>query len=133
MNRITVSLILILTLLVVSLNWRHVPISTVEAARPAGEDLYIKDTPVDSGVEPNPDTGPMWVTEDIWVRSTPDPGYLPYPFPEASPPWIPLPHENPEYRDPKFSVPNYVYVRIRNRGTGATNGTERLRVYWAKA
>lgn len=96
-------------------------------------DLYIKDTPSDAGVEPNPDPGPMWVAEDIWVRTTPDPGYQPAPFPEASPPWPPLLHENPEYRDPKFSVPNYVYVRVRNRGSSASSGTERLKLYWAKA
>jgi hypothetical protein len=93
----------------------------------------MKDTPMDTGLEPNPDTGPMWVTEDIWVRTSPDPGYQPYAFPESSPLWVPLPHENAEYRDPKYSVPNYVYVRIRNRGSAASNGTERLRLYWAKA
>jgi len=96
-------------------------------------DLYIKDTPADTGIEPNPDTGPMWVTEDIWVRNDPDPGYQPFPFPELTPPWTPLPHENPEYRDPKFSSPNYVYIRVRNRGTAASTGAERLRLYWAKA
>lgn len=99
----------------------------------AAPDLYIKDTPADTGVEPNPDTGPMWVTEDIWVRNNPDPGYQPFPFPELTPPWTPLPHENPEYRDPKYSTPNYVYIRVRNRGTAASTGTERLRLYWAKA
>ena len=105
------------------------------AATPSGfaQDLYIKDTPADTGVEPNPDTGPMWVSDDIWVRTSPDPGYQPYPFPEATPPWAPLPHENPEYRDPKFSLPNYVYVRVHNRGGSPSTGTERLRVYWAKA
>ncbi len=75
----------------------------------------------------------MWVTEDIWVRNNPDPGYQPFPFPELTPPWTPLPHENPEYRDPKYSTPNYVYIRVRNRGTAASTGTERLRLYWAKA
>lgn len=99
----------------------------------AAADLYMKDTPADSGIEPNPDGGPMWISEDIWVRTTPDPGYQPYPFPEGSPPWVPLPHVNPEYRDPKYSVPNYVYVRVRNRGSTASSGTERLRAYWAKA
>ncbi len=99
----------------------------------AAADLYIKDTPADTGIEPNPDGGPMWISQDIWVRNSPDPGYLPYPFPEGSPPWVPLAHQNPEYRDPKFTVPNYVYVRVRNRGNTASSGTERLRVYWAKA
>lgn len=105
----------------------------VRKAGQLGADLYIKDTPADTGIEPNPDTGPMWVTEDIWVRNNPDPGYQPFPFPELTPPWTPLPHENPEYRDPKFSTPNYVYIRVRNRGTAASLGTERLRLYWAKA
>lgn len=99
----------------------------------SGPDLYMKDTPADSGVEPNPDAGPMWVTEDIWVRNSPDPNYQPYPFPEAAPPWVPLAHQNPEYRDPQYSTPNYVYVRVRNRGSAASLGTERLRLYFAKA
>src|SRR6266581_6310777 len=99
----------------------------------AQSNLYMKDTPTDTGVEPNPDTGPMWVTEDIWVRTAPDPGYQPFSFPEVSPPWVTLPHQNPEYRDPKYGVPNYIYVRVRNRGSSASSGTERLRLYWAKA
>ncbi|HYC93563.1 MAG TPA: tyrosinase family protein [Thermoanaerobaculia bacterium] len=99
----------------------------------AQADLYMKDTPLDTGVEPNPDNGAMWVTEDIWVRNSPDPAYQPYPFTEASPPWTPAPHQNPEYRDPKYSVPNYVYIRVRNRGNAASTGSERLKLYWAKA
>jgi hypothetical protein len=100
-----------------------------------GSDLFIGDTPLDAGLEKNLDTGPMWTSEDIWVRNAPDPGYDPDPFDpnDSDPDWTPLPHQAPEYRDPKFSVPNYVYVRVRNRGTSASSGTERLRVYWAKA
>lgn len=94
---------------------------------------YMKDTPADTGVEPNPDTGPMWVSQDIWVRNSPDPGYQPYPFTESSPPWVFPAHQNPVYRDPLKSTPNYVYVEVRNHGTSASTGTERLRVYWAKA
>jgi hypothetical protein len=98
-------------------------------------DLYMKDTPADTGVEPNPDSGPMYVSEDIWIKRDPISGYQPVPF-MADPAWLtaaaPL-HQNPEYRDPKGSRPNYVYVRIRNRGSTASTGTERLRVYWAKA
>lgn len=113
----------------------HTQVFTVKDVKPSrtGPDLYIKDTPLDAGLEPNPDTGPMWVTEDIWVRNDPDPGYQPYAFPEVSPPWTPLAHQNPEYRDPKYSTPNYVYVRVRNRGTSASTGAERLKLYWAKA
>ena len=101
----------------------------------AASDLYMKDTPADTGVEPNPDSGPMWVTEDIWVRQNSISGYQTSPF-VADPAWLtalsPL-HQNPEYRDPKYSKPNYVYVRVRNRGSTASAGTERLRLYWAKA
>jgi hypothetical protein len=101
----------------------------------AAADLYMKDTPADTGAEPNPDLGAMYVTEDIWVRQNPISGYQPYPF-GADPAWltavVPL-HENPEYRDPKYSKPNYLYIRVRNRGSTASAGTERLRVYWAKA
>jgi hypothetical protein len=95
----------------------------------------MKDTPGDTGVEPNPDAGPMYISQDIWVRRDPIPGYQPAPF-MADPAWLtaiaPL-HQNPEYRDPKGGKPNYVYVRVRNRGSTASSGTERLRVYWAKA
>jgi len=95
--------------------------------------VYMQDTPSDTGVQPNPDTGPMWVSQDIWVRNSPDPGYVPYPFTEGSPPWTILPHQNPVYRDPLKSTPNYVYVEVRNHSATASLGTERLRLYWAKA
>lgn len=136
MKRKMLSLILALAILVVPIfTVGHTQVFTVNNLKSnrTGPDLYIKDTPLDVGNEPNPDTGPMWVTEDIWVRNNPDPNYQPYAFPELSPPWTPLAHQNPEYRDPKYSTPNYVYVRVRNRGTSASTGTERLRLYWAKA
>lgn len=95
--------------------------------------VYMKDTPADTGAEPNPDTGPMWVSQDIWVRNSPDPGYTPYPFAAGSPPWTFPAHQNPVYRDPLKSTPNYVYVEVRNDSAVASTGTERLRVYWAKA
>jgi len=93
--------------------------------------VYMKDTPADTGAEPNPDTGPMWVSQDIWVRNSPDPAYHPNPFTASSPPAF-LPHQNPVYRDPLKSKPNYVYVEVRNDSTSPSTGTERLRVYWAK-
>jgi hypothetical protein len=132
MNRRTIQLILVVTLVRMEISTAGVMHTPLVAAQGAS-DLYMRDTPLDTGVEPNPDTGPMWVTEDIWVRTTPDLNYQPFPFVEASPPWTPSPHENPEYRDPQYSSPNYVYVRVRNRGSSASTGTERLRLYWAKA
>lgn len=99
----------------------------------SAQTVYMQDTPADTGVEPNPDTGPMWVSQDIWVRNAPDPGYQPYPFTEGSPPWTLPPDQNPIHRDPLKSTPNYVYVQVRNHSNSASTGTERLRVYWAKA
>ncbi|BCT93909.1 hypothetical protein LYSHEL_29360 [Lysobacter helvus] len=98
----------------------------------AQADLYIRDTPADTGVQPNPDAGPMWVSEDIWVRNSPDPNWRPTAFNPASPPWTPAAHQNPEYRNPRYGLPNYVYVRVRNRGSSASAGTEHLHVYWSK-
>lgn len=100
----------------------------------AAADLFIRDTIADTGVEPYAGPGPIYVSPDIWVRKNPDPNYEPYPFNPSLPlPWTPLADENPEYRDPKTSRPNYVYVRIHNRGNQPSTGTERLRVYQAKA
>ena len=106
--------------------------SVAETGLLAQSDLYIRDTPTDSGAEPCLG-GDMYVSQDIWVRNNPDPGWQPYPFNAASPPWTPAIHQNPEYRDPKYSTPNYIYVRVQNRGATASTGSERLRVYWAKA
>ena len=82
-------------------------------------DLYIKDCPADTGAEPNVACAVYYLSEDIWVRQNPISGYQFAPF-TADPAWltavVPL-HQNPEYRDPKFSKPNYVYIRVRNRGS----------------
>ncbi|MFH7015551.1 S8 family serine peptidase [Flavobacterium sp. FlaQc-47] len=77
-------------------------------------DLYIKDRPYDTGVEPNPDSGPMWISDDIWVRQNADGGLV---------------HENPEY---KTSSPNAVYIRVYNRGLAASSGGK-VKLYYAKA
>jgi hypothetical protein len=76
-----------------------------------GSDLYMQDTPLDNGVEPNPDLGPMWVSDDIWNRTTCDNGTI---------------HQNPEY-----GQQNCLYVRVRNRGCDAASGE--LMLYWSKA
>jgi len=91
----------------------------LHATAPAASDLYIKDCPTDTGVEPNVACAVHYLSEDIWVRQNPISGYQFAPF-TADPAWltavVPL-HQNPEYRDPKFSKPNYVYIRVRNRGS----------------
>lgn len=83
---------------------------------PEGQgDYYIRDTPADLGIEPNPDQGPMWLSEDIWIRSGEDDGDT---IRE---------HENPQY-----GQNNFIYVRLRSRGCVALSEGN-LRVYFSKA
>ena len=88
---------------------------------PAGAptpDLWSKDNADDTGVEPDPSTAPMWISDDIWVR-------------RANDGLANQDHQNPEYDS---TIPNYVYVRVRNRAcpaAGSQNGTVKLS--WAKA
>ncbi len=97
------------------------------------QDAFMRDDVLDTGIEPNTSTISPWNSPDIWIRQNPDPNWEPYPFPTASPTWTPQAHENPEYRERDYAQPNYVYVRVTNRGTQATSPNDRLRVYWAKA
>ncbi|MFN0213290.1 MAG: tyrosinase family protein [Saprospiraceae bacterium] len=86
-------------------------------------DLFMKDNHYvmqnyrDRGEEPNIDAGPMWRSQDIWVRNQPDGGSTDV-------------HQNPEY---SASNQVYVYVRVRNRGCQPSLGTETLSLHWAKA
>src|SRR5438309_353846 len=87
-------------------------LSTTLASAQSVADLWIRDSPLDIGAEPNIQSGSvLWQSDDIWVRRQPDPNYDPTPFPTAAPPWTPQPYEDPCYRDPKTSSPNYIYVR----------------------
>ncbi len=79
-------------------------------------DLYIKDGPLDLGIEPNTFTEHMWVSEDIWIRNENDNS---------------LEHENPEYKS--NGQPNYIKVRVINKGCEPSTGTETLTMNWAKA
>src|SRR5688500_12518726 len=99
----------------------------------AQSDLWIRDDASHLGIEPNNLSAVLYLSDDIWVRRLADPNYDPQPFPTASPTWVALPHEGPCYRDPKTSSPNYMYVRVRNRGSASSSGNETLHVYWAKA
>ncbi|WP_147437236.1 hypothetical protein [Ulvibacter antarcticus] len=88
---------------------------------PPVADLYSKDLAGDVGAEPNPLTGNMWQSPDIWVRKSQD--IPPYTFAHV--------HENAEYRT-GTSNPNYVYVEVHNRGSIMSSGTEQITLYWAK-
>ena len=90
-------------------------------------DLYMKDNRLvmqserDRGEEPDIDNGPMWLSDDIWIRNQPD-GIANQVT------------QNPEHsstNDPNQL--NYIYVRVRNRGFQPSLGTEVLDLRWAKA
>jgi len=81
-------------------------------------DLFFKDSNEDIGQEPNIHTdNVLWHSPDIWVRNQND-GQTN----QA--------HQNPEY-DPV--IPNYLYVRITNKGCSPSSGNDELKLYWAKA
>lgn len=77
-------------------------------------DLFIRDGEEDNGQEKNTLTTNFWTSPDIWIRKVDDDS--PY-------------HENPEYG----SSPNYVYVRVVNRGCSPSDGTGKIKLYWSKA
>jgi hypothetical protein len=92
-------------------------------------DFYIKENAKvvesdrDRGEEPSIGNGPIYLSEDIWIRNQPD-GIANQTT------------QNPEHsstNDPNQL--NYVYVRVRNRGCVPSlgNGTETLSLHWAKA
>ena len=88
---------------------------TPVAPPPGGTlDIYMKDGPCDSGIEPNNVTQYMFHSPDIWVRQEQDGELM---------------HENPEY---KINGNNFVYVRLRSRGC-VSQGDVQLQLYWSKA
>lgn len=80
-------------------------------------DLYIRDMESDIGQEPNIHTDIFWNSQDIWVRNQND-GI------------VVQEHQNPVY-DPVN--PNYVYVKVNNKGCSTSSGDDQLELYWAKA
>lgn len=87
------------------------------AKRPNSQniDLYIKDSEEDFGEEPNYISPYTWTSPDIWVRHQKD---------------FVLEHQNPEYHPTK---PNYIHVKIANRGCNSSSGNDQLKLYWSKA
>lgn len=104
-------------------------------AKMAGPDLMIQDDALDVGAEPYNISTP-WLSPSIWVSTSPAAGYVPTPFSGAEPAWVvasKAASTSAEYRSPLYSTPNYVYVKVKNVGTSASSGTERLKVYWSSA
>jgi hypothetical protein len=69
-----------------------------ETASPV--DLYIRDSPEDTGSQPSP--VPHWTSPDIWVRNNAPPA------------------DNPAlgHQPPINNQPNYLHVRVNNKGIG---------------
>jgi hypothetical protein len=53
-----------------SLKNRTAPANVIIQRLANDPDLMIRDTLYDAGFEPNPDTGPMWISPDIWVPAS---------------------------------------------------------------
>ncbi|MET0650427.1 MAG: S8 family serine peptidase [Pyrinomonadaceae bacterium] len=87
---------------------------TIPATSPG--DLYLQDSPVDVGNEPNTDSlpGDVWASPDIWNCQNAANCTL---------------HQNPEY---KQSGDNYMRVTVRNRSC-APSQPATLRLYWTRA
>jgi predicted GH43/DUF377 family glycosyl hydrolase len=70
-------------------------------------DVWTRDNPGDNGDVPS-DLNNWYESPDLWVRNNDDGGLL--------------------HQDPIAGVENFIYVRLRNRGTVAITGT--VDVYW---
>jgi hypothetical protein len=73
-------------------------------------DVYIRDNSSDVGDQPS--EIPHWQSPDIWARNNPPPI-------DPNDPDDPNYEENPEdgHQSPINNVPNYLYVRVHNRGS----------------
>lgn len=91
-------------------------VEIAQAMNSSSLDLMIKDSPTEFGIEPNEESGLMWLSHDIWIRNQPD-GI------ENQT------HQNPEY---ETSTLSYVYVRITNKSCVTSTENDELKVYWAK-
>ena len=77
---------------------------------PSNPDMYIADTITDFGVEPSTATV-AWNSPDIWVRNQQDNLQT---------------HQSPLYNP---TNPNYVHVKVRNRGCNPSTGNDVIKVY----
>ena len=75
-------------------------------------DLWSRDSPEDTGEEPNTTTVDFWLSEDMWVRNQAD-GFT-----------------NQEHQNPEYGQTNYLYVKVRCR---EGEGSGRVKTYWSYA
>src|SRR5690606_10557439 len=90
-------------------------VNAYEAVMDAGIlDLYMRNSLSDNGDEPDTVSPYFHDSPDIWIRNNDDNGTT---------------HQNAEFHP---SNPNYVYVRVHNRGTIPSTVNDSLELYWAK-
>lgn len=77
-------------------------------------DLYMRNSDDDTGDEPDIVSPYFHDSPDVWIRNNDDNGTT---------------HQNAEYHP---TNPNYVYVRVHNRGTIPSTVNDSLEAYWAK-
>ena len=77
---------------------------------PTNPDLYIADSNSDFGVEPS-NAVISWNSPDIWVRNQQDTNQT---------------HQAPLYNP---ANPNYVFIKVRNKGCNISTGNEVLKIY----
>jgi len=77
-------------------------------------DLYLNDYANDIGIEPNSNALYAWESPDIWVRRNND--------------------SNTAHQEPKKvnDKPNYIYVRVSNKGCMPSNGQDTVQFYWSR-
>ncbi|MBW3519764.1 T9SS type A sorting domain-containing protein [Flavobacterium sp. NKUCC04_CG] len=82
-----------------------------------GGDFHIRNSVFDSGVEPDANTpaNELYISPDIWVRNFNDNGLV---------------HQNATHHPYQL---NYVYVRVKNRGTVVTSANSLVQLHWSKA
>jgi len=99
------------------LNNTALTVANFRCSSPSVGNVWMKDTWNDTGLEPDPHTAgeDMWKSPYIWVRNMQDTGLV---------------HQH-EHQNPVFGAPNWVYVKMHNGGSTATQGN--LEVYWANA
>lgn len=91
-------------------------VNAYEAVKDANRmDLYISNSYNDTGIEPDLTSNIIYDSPDIWIRNNDDNGTVP---------------QNGEYHP---TNPNYVYVKVRNRGVITSTANDSLELYWAKA
>ena len=91
-------------------------VDAYEAVLEAGSalDLYMRNSLSDNGDEPDTVSPYFHDSPDIWIRNNDDNGTT---------------HQNAEY---STTAPNYVYVRVHNRGSVPSTANDSLELYWSK-